>query len=289
MRSVWALLMLGLAACSQEPPPATSPQSKKAPDAARSPDAAPKLSKKEDWDQDGVPNAEDNCGYDPNPEQGDLDGDGEGDICDVDTDQDRIEDVHDNCPRVANFPQKDRDFDGKGDACDGDDDGDGVPDAKDNCPLEANPDQADKDGDGKGDPCDLVKVVFDTDGDGFADLPGPGAIRCSPQNKTDCFDVCPGIPNPKQNPEVCAPKSDWDGDGVPYTKDNCPLIPNPDQQRTQSPSPLAAGDACFHDLDGDGLKNDEDNCPLAPNPKQADEDGDGIGDACVWRPARRTR
>ncbi len=34
------------------------------------------------------------------------------------------------------------------------------------------------------------------------------------------------------------------------------------------------------ETDGDGICDSLDNCPLDPNPDQADEDGDGIGDAC---------
>ncbi|CAN5262805.1 hypothetical protein BH23BAC2_BH23BAC2_22170 [soil metagenome] len=34
------------------------------------------------------------------------------------------------------------------------------------------------------------------------------------------------------------------------------------------------------DDDGDGVPNEDDNCPNVPNPNQEDSDGDGIGDAC---------
>jgi Ca2+-binding RTX toxin-like protein len=58
-----------------------------------------------DSDQDGVPNATDNCPNHFNPTQADSDGDGIGDICD-------------NCPAVGNPNQADSDHDGIGDACD---------------------------------------------------------------------------------------------------------------------------------------------------------------------------
>ncbi|MCB9525331.1 MAG: terpene cyclase/mutase family protein [Myxococcales bacterium] len=57
---------------------------------------------------------------------------------------------------------------------------------------------------------------------------------------------------------------DDDMDGLCSTEDNCPNVPNPDQE----------------DLDGDRLGDACDNCPNVPNPDQIDEDGDGIGDAC---------
>jgi hypothetical protein len=77
-----------------------------------------------DRDNDGIPDADDNCPDTPNPDQADSDGDGRGDACDA-------------CP-----------LDAANDA-----DGDGVCGNVDNCPATANPDQRDTDGDGVGDLC----------------------------------------------------------------------------------------------------------------------------------------
>jgi hypothetical protein len=106
----------------------------------------------EDADEDGVPDDEDNCPLEPNPDQEDLDVDGQGDACDEDDDGDEILDEEDNCPIVYNPNQVDKNGDGVGDTCD--QDLDGVADDEDNCPDAANTDQADQDGDGKGDACD---------------------------------------------------------------------------------------------------------------------------------------
>jgi YVTN family beta-propeller protein len=131
-----------------------------------------------DADLDGVLDIDDNCGAIFNTDQADLDGDGEGDVCDddidgdgvvnaddafpfdpnesADSDEDTIPDGADNCPADFNPEQTDTDGDGTGDECDSDIDGDGLANDADNCPTMANADQADGDGDGIGDICDLL-------------------------------------------------------------------------------------------------------------------------------------
>ena len=52
--------------------------------------------------------------------------------------------------------------------------------------------------------------------------------------------------------------TDKDGDGVMDDVDNCPLVPNPNQLRTDG---NGRGDACENDFDGDGISDLADNCP----------------------------
>ncbi len=76
--------------------------------------------------------------------------------------------------------------------------------------------------------------------------------------------------------EFC-PAADQDGDGDPDNADNCPTTPNPNQANQDGDG---LGDACDADVDGDGVDNGPDNCDTVANANQADTDGDGIGDAC---------
>lgn len=120
-----------------------------------------------DTDNDGVPDADDNCPEFFNPDLKDFDFDGVGDPCD-------------NCVIVPNDDQTDSDGDGIGDACDSnepppaDTDGDGVPNGGDNCIFIPNDQQTDSDFDGVGDACDNCVSVpngdqTDSDGDAIGD------------------------------------------------------------------------------------------------------------------------
>jgi|GEM_PF-1013032 len=217
----------------------------------------------DDDDGDGWLDYVDNCPLVDNPGQENMDGDAFGDVCDSDKDGDGWNNDVDNCPEIYNPGQGDVDNDGVGDVCDDDSDNDGYADGVDNCPFVYNVDQADNDGDGEGDLCD-----DDDDNDGIL----------------DDFDNCPFIVNADQannDGDAEGDLCDWDDDNdtIADDEDNCPWIKNTNQSDVDGDGD---GDACDVDADADGIPNIVDNCPVNFNPGQEDIDGDGIGDACDY-------
>lgn len=71
--------------------------------------------------------------------------------------------------------------------------------------------------------------------------------------------------------------NDSDLDGVVDNSDNCPSTANASQADNDADG---LGDACDPDDDNDGRLDAQDNCALTANADQADNDSDGLGDAC---------
>lgn len=217
-----------------------------------------------DGDNDGVPDANDNCPLIANEDQEDRNRNNIGDVCD-DPDGDGFVDSLDNCPDFASDDQTNTDGDAKGDVCDDDDDGDGVDDVDDIFPLDA-AESEDSDNDGIGNNGDS-----DDDNDGQSDV-NEGACGSDPldadsisadadaDNIPDCVDDDPFT-------------NDSDEDGTIDAEDNCPATPNSDQADNDSDD---LGDVCDNDDDNDGVSDVNDAFPFDDS-ESSDTDNDTIG------------
>ncbi|NKI16817.1 hypothetical protein HCU74_05210 [Spongiibacter sp. KMU-166] len=261
----------------------------------------------DDSDGDGVVNVDDNCPAVTNAEQGDLDGDGVGDVCDRDIDGDGLS--NDAETRLGLDPRNvDSDRDTVADGDDAfplsnqyskDSDIDGIADDLDLCPLhdtgESADQQADVDGDRLGDACDN-EDNRDSDGDGIQnhadDCPstqnsdGLDAKGCADSDRAandldgdgvdNDADVCPATSRDSVadvDGQGCAPEQrDSDEDGIDDRADGCP------GSASGEPVDSAGCDASQKDSDGDGVADSDDDFPSDPN-ESGDSDGDGIGDA----------
>lgn len=235
-----------------------------------------------DGDGDGVRDS-DNCPDTSNALQGDVDGDGRGDLCDRDADGDGVsngieEECGSNPLDAASMPLNA--------------DGDAFCDVIDRCPNQASERNlaaycraCDADAD-----CVFeLDVNCATEGCGGAERIRLATGRCL-ENICQAFDqpeievqrcsadqLCvPVLGCIDDVDQVCAP-ADSDGDRWTDDVDNCPENPNPNQVDSDDDG---QGDACDSDDDGDQVDDVNDNCPRVPNPDQADEERDGIGDRC---------
>lgn len=263
-----------------------------------------------DADQDGVPNATDNCPARYNPAQTNT----RGLRCAGGTNQGLLCTSDLECPGGTCSV-----LDVLGDDCDSataDPDGDLFTDEDDNCPDFYNPAQADTDGNRVGDGCerllDLV-VLEGPPGDQlevFIGQPGGGLGASSVVDVgTDPAAFASGLFTAGDlNPDLavtnrgdgtlqilCGSGRGTFGTGICSggTKQGqccnlgadcpmgaCDLIPLLPVPPGTTPGALAVLEANRDDLDLDGVLNTTDNCPTRANPLQEDADGDGLGNAC---------
>ncbi len=243
----------------------------------------------DDLDNDGIPNANDDCpevvGTSSQDVNGCPDDDGDGysnsgdafpnDVSEwMDSDGDGVGDNADAFPNDAS-EEADTDGDGVGDNADVfpsnpfeqyDSDGDGIGDNSDAFPNDAN-ETSDSDGDGVGDNRDAFPMnafeQFDSDGDGIGDNSDAFPNDASETMDSDGDGV-------GDNADLCEGHNDTldeDGDQIPDGCDSDDDLDDDGNQTTTS-----------EDTDGDGVFDEFDICE--GHDDATDVDGDQIPDGC---------
>jgi hypothetical protein len=258
---------------------------------------------KEDPDQDGVQLSCDNADDNFNPDQGDIDSDGVGDVIDL-------------CPTVPSSAANsaDSDKDGVGNECDSCrqtvnqyNDVEGVSiDAK--LLVRNIPQQLDTDEDGIGDVCDNCIVTANCESFGPSNPYQVGdAIAYDDANKCQrdddlngVGDACDGMmADGAAGPVGLGAMDDLDQDGLNNMIDSCPRQPveavpcTTDAECGENRSCETAAGICNHlDSDSDLVGDVCDSCAFAPNGEQFgdggmqedDPDGDFVGSVCETNP-----
>jgi len=183
----------------------------------------------------------------------DTDGDGVGDLFDVDDDNDGLKDTEEE--DIGTNPRR------------SDTDSDGTGDATDEFPTDAN-EQTDTDGDGIGDNTDE-----DDDNDGLSDIAEIeiGTDPLNPDTDGDGVESCNDLMD--EFPLDSSECTDRDGDGV---GDKIDAFPD-DQMEWEDCDEDGVGNNADNDDDNDGTLDSEDALPCDAN-ETLDCDGDGIGD-----------
>jgi hypothetical protein len=271
---------------------------------------------KEDQDLDNVQLSCDNAPDFFNPDQGDIDRDGFGDVID-------------RCPTLPGTSDDtaDSDNDGVGNTCDTCRQASRQYNEDDAAPMgymtvRNIPFQDDSDGDGIGDVCDncvLAANCQDYDASNPWNLGDPieydDGVLCQLDGDSNMVgDVCDGQqPNDfAAGPIGLGPEDDFDQDGLTNVVDACPRQPValtaeevaaiacssdtdcPDDRKCET-----AYGICDHlDTDRDGVGDVCDTCPFTENPLQVadgamqegdDTDGDFVGNACETAPSCEKR
>lgn len=271
---------------------------------------------KEDQDLDNVQLSCDNAPDFFNPDQGDIDRDGFGDVIDrcptlpgtsddtADSDNDGVGNACDTCRQASRQYNEDdaapmgymtvRNVPFQGDA-----DRDGIGDVCDNCVLAANCQDY-----GASNPWELGDpIAYDDD------------VLCLLDADNDMIgDACEGsMPNEFAAGSVgLGPDDDFDQDGLSNVLDACPRQPvaltseehaaiacTSDADCGEGRKCETAAGICDHlDTDSDGVGDVCDTCPFTENPLQVadgamqegdDTDGDFVGNACETAPACERR
>lgn len=234
-----------------------------------------------DADNDGIPDADDNCYGIPNVNQSNHDGDAKGDVCEIDDDNDGLHDVLDDCPLgTINWNQSNTSLDHDSDGCkdsdeDQDDDNDGILDGDDNCPagiLDWSPDNStDMDSDG----CRDSDEDLDDDGDTVPDTIDNCPVEANTNQSNYDFDALG---------DVC--DSDVDGDSIADISDDCRygLVNWTSVAQTDNDGDGCNDDTEDEDDDNDGMNDTEgDDCPRGASDwtstTQTDHDSDGCKDS----------